>query len=747
MEKSAPVKQILRFGIFEVDLRSGELRKNGFKVRLSGQPFDVLAMLLERTGDVVTREELQQRLWPEGTFVDFDHNLNTAINKIREALGDSAENPRFVETLARRGYRFIAPIEKPVSAEETAPAIRQDPALIRQDPALPKEQPSLALSRLAWRRNLIWIATLIVIGGGVLTLWLLRTGFGPTQESLIPVPLATAVESECQPSFSPDGNQVAFVVWVEGENNSEIVVKFVGSEKVLYLTSNPALDLSPAWSPDGRSIAFLRNLPEGRGAVMLVPPIGGAERKLAEIYAPNAPFFIPWGPYLAWSPDSNQIVIIDKDSPTEPFGLFLLSVETGEKRRLTTPPANEVGDGGPAFSPEGRKLVFSRNGTHSGQIFLLSLSERFAPTGEPRQLTFDNRDSRSPVWSSNGRDIIYSSGNYRASNLWKVSAAGTDRPQRLSFAGLGCLYPAISHHRHRLAYTQYLYDTNIWRVEVPGLGNKSSKPKRFISSTYREWWPQFSPDGKKVAFSSDRSGSFEIWLCDSDGSNPIQLTKFGSGDWTDSPRWSPDSERIAFQSTFENQHEIYVISANGGKPQRLTINLSLDLCPSWSRDGKWIYFASDRSGELQVWKISSAGGKATQVTRQGGYEAFESADGKTLFYSKSLENPSLWSLSLDGEEESPVQGPVPDIGNFALVDEGVFLIRKQEGGFYNPLMGYRSADFSIQFLNFADGRIRNIAPIEKLVDFGFSVSPDRKFVLYTQVDQIGSDLMLVENFQ
>jgi DNA-binding winged helix-turn-helix (wHTH) protein len=103
--------RLIRFGVFEAYLRSGELRKNGLKVRLPGQPFEVLAMMLERPGEVVTREELQKRLWPDGTFVDFDHSLNNAINKIREVLGDSAESPRFVETLARRGYRFIAPVE------------------------------------------------------------------------------------------------------------------------------------------------------------------------------------------------------------------------------------------------------------------------------------------------------------------------------------------------------------------------------------------------------------------------------------------------------------------------------------------------------------------------------------------------------------------------------------------------------------------------------------------------------------
>jgi cholera toxin transcriptional activator len=113
--------RVARFGIFELDLSAGELRKSGVKLRLQGQPFQVLALLLERAGDVVTREELQQKLWPSDTFVDFDHSLNTAINKVREALGDSASSPRYVETLARRGYRFIAPVQVPEETPQQIP--------------------------------------------------------------------------------------------------------------------------------------------------------------------------------------------------------------------------------------------------------------------------------------------------------------------------------------------------------------------------------------------------------------------------------------------------------------------------------------------------------------------------------------------------------------------------------------------------------------------------------------------------
>ncbi|HLZ40258.1 MAG TPA: winged helix-turn-helix domain-containing protein [Candidatus Sulfotelmatobacter sp.] len=116
-----PNNRPVRFGVFELDLSAGELRKNGAKLRLQGQPFQVLALLLERAGEVVTREELQQKLWPSDTFVDFDHSLNTAINKVREALGDSASSPRYVETLARRGYRFIAPVRSEASPRPPEP--------------------------------------------------------------------------------------------------------------------------------------------------------------------------------------------------------------------------------------------------------------------------------------------------------------------------------------------------------------------------------------------------------------------------------------------------------------------------------------------------------------------------------------------------------------------------------------------------------------------------------------------------
>jgi Tol biopolymer transport system component len=257
----------------------------------------------------------------------------------------------------------------------------------------------------------------------------------------------------------------------------------------------------------------------------------------------------------------------------------------------------------------------------------------------------------------------------------------------------------------------------------------------FISSTHSESLPQFSRDDKRIAFQSGRSGNGEIWVCDSDGSNTEQLTSLNSESGT--PRWSPDGTRIVFDSRVEGQPEIYVINAEGGAAKRLTNNPSEDAVPSWSRDGNWIYFASNRTGAYQVWKTPVSGGAEVQVTRRGGFAAFESSDGKTLYYAKSLQATSLWKVPVEGGEERQALGALSYWANFAVVDQGIYFIPRVE----------LAAGSSIQFFNFANEKIRPIAATERPVFRGLCVSPDGRWILYSQLDQGGSDLMLVENFR
>ena len=640
MAEAVSTSRVVKFGVFEVDLDKGEVRKSGLKLRLRGQPFQVLSILLEHPGEVVTREEFQQHLWTnDDTFVDFEHGLNAVVNRLREVLGDSPENPRFIETVPRRGYRWMLPVE-----------------------GMEDRLPSAVTPRRRW---LAWAAALLVVIGlsGGIVIFVLSTRKTP-EPDLTFAPLTARPGFEVWPSFSPDGNEVAFGWYEENESKSHIFVKLIGTGgPPLQLTTGPGPDYNPVWSPDGRFIAFLRDLPESerlaneavrghaghenlRAAVLLIPALGGPERRIAETRVDEVP-----APFLAWSPDGNSLVISDKDSPKEPAALFVVAIDTGEKRKLTSPPPEASGrvngDTNPAFSPDGRTLAFIRMIDMRPELYLLTVSDALQPVGEARQITLGRLsghlgallgpfDGFAPAWTEDGREIVF---NVAGAGLWRIGVSGLAarfaEPVRLPFGG-EC--PAISHRGHRLAYSDGYSCLSIWRTAAPGgpgVRDVTSSNRSFISSTRGELSPQFSSDGQRIVFVSLRSGHDEIWICNSDGSSPVQLTSF-HGPVVTTPRWSPNDRRIAFDSNAEGEFDIWVIDANGGKPVRMTTHPANDGNPSWSRDGRWIYFDSARTGEQQVWKMPSDGGEAIQVTWDGGYAPLESPDGKFLYYTKHL---------------------------------------------------------------------------------------------------------------
>jgi Tol biopolymer transport system component len=255
-----------------------------------------------------------------------------------------------------------------------------------------------------------------------------------------------------------------------------------------------------------------------------------------------------------------------------------------------------------------------------------------------------------------------------------------------------------------------------------------------MTSTRSDDSPQFSPDGKRVVFTSDRSGHPEIWVSGEDGSNAVQLTSFG-GPYVTTPRWSPDGTRIAFDSNAGGEFDIWMVGVSGGKPQRMTTHPANDGNPSWSRDGKWIYFDSARTGEQQVFKMPASGGEAIQVTKDGGFAPLESPDGKFLYYTKALASTSLWQIPVQGGQTSKILDGLSNYINTAIVDRGVYFIPSGS-----------AAVGSIQFLSFATNKIATVASSDKPIGSGLAVSPDGRSILFAQLDQAGSELMLVENF-
>ena len=756
---SQQTNHVYEFGPFQLVPEERLLFCNGGIVALSPKDMDLLLVLVESRGRLLQKDELMKHLWPE-SFVE-EANLSHHVSLLRKALGDHGGGVVYIETVPKHGYRFVVPVRevrededlgtvpwRQSSSPSGGPAenLSQIPDRLTSGAESDAENRSLGGSGLIAetealkRRRLpthFWIICfLVLLSAAGLGWWLARKGTRTAEVAPVLVPLTSHLGVEAHPSFSPDGSQVAFSWNGEKQDNFDIYVKLIGSGAQLRLTQALEADSNPAWSPDGASIAFIRGGSSGKASVFLTSPLGPPERRVALISPIVDPK--PWASQsgLAWSPDGRSLVCGDRNSDHEPPGLVLLSVETGEKLRLTSPEKMSFDDQ-PAFSPDGRTLAFVRS-VRAGvrDIYLLPLSKDFRPPGEPRRLTFENRLVFSPAWTLDGQQIIFSSGPFLSPNLFRVAASGSGKPQRLATVGEGGSEVAISHRTRRLVYTRESTDWNIWRLETSDFSQKKTgAPTRLIASTYLDFLPEFSPDGKKIAFNSNRTGDFQIWICDSDGSNPQQLTSRGVA--CGFPHWSPDGQQIAFESGSAGaSFQIYIISINGGKLKPLTSGLANNGHPNWSRDGKWIYFSSDRSGDWQIWKVPASGGDAVWVTRNGGVGASESPDSQWVYYSKNAPAPSLWRVPKNGGEESQV---LESIGWLAFVIA-------REGIYFAP--GVKSTGpYSIRFLDFSTEKVRTVLEGERKIHGFLSASRDGKQILYTQIDQEGTDLMLVENFR
>ena len=732
-----------RFGPYEVDLHTRELWKYGTRLKLVGQPFEILAMLLSQPGELVTRDEMRSRLWPSDTFVDFNHGLNAAVNKLRDALSDAADAPRYVETLPRRGYRFTAQVEW--LPTRTPDAVAAAPLSAEAQPAeevvpsartigVGNDQPRThgALNYVAGAAVL---TVLLIIGG--LVVWKLRidrpTSAHEPVERTRPL---LSVPDTWNPSFSPDGNFVAFDH--EGPDGAGVYVSRVGSDE-LRLVAGDRGDCCPVWSPDGRWIAYSRKIGDGR-EIHVVAAAGGlqqkreAEKGLAiqpAAFTPDAALperkldtggVIPRRGEIDWSPDGKSIAF------SGPAGIYLLSPDKSSVRRVVETPAGAE-DWGPQFSPDGQQLMFARNRQvgEPDEVWIVS-----SAGGEPtRLLSEQGRISSPPKWSSDGRSVIFSSNRTGHPSLFRVSLSAPNTAVAIAQAGSPAWDPDISRQGHRLAYERLLRSLSIWELDLSESSDK--RPYLAVSSTSdtdQGPGPQFSPDGQRLAYMSDRNGTMEIWISNRDGSNAFQLTSVGGAG---TPRWSPDSQAVAFDVASTEGERIVTMNLHGGAPQVLADGV----CPSWSRDGKWIYFGADHGDGRQVWKVAAGGGTPVQVTRHGGHTALESLDGKYLYYSKTYTaEPEIWRVPVEGGEE--VAMPLIHPGTWAswqVVEGGVL--------FVGPSLGHQAV---LSYFDFAKNRTSSLAVLDK-VPFWLGATTDGKTVAFDQPGREQSQAMLVENFR
>jgi Tol biopolymer transport system component len=437
---------------------------------------------------------------------------------------------------------------------------------------------------------------------------------------------------------------------------------------------------------------------------------------------------------VVWASDGKTVAFSDRPVGRSHYALFSLDVATLSARQITFPPeSSNFGDLHVAFSPDARTLAFLRGTKDGMDVYVIP-----AAGGSERRLMFDNRDlgGQRHVWlvgltyTSDGHDIILG-GN----GLWRIHATGkAKRAEPVRGLGFTAFNPYI--RGNRLVYGAPTWDANVYLLPLRS-ETDAGEPRKLIASTFLDADAQLSPDGRHVVFLSDRTGADEIWKANSDGSTPMQLTFLSS--YCGTPRWSGSGRDIVFSAEPQGNADLFVISADGGQPRQLTTDSSNETTPNYSRDGRWIYFASDRGGSWNVWKMPAEGGPVTQVTRNGGFFASESPDGKYLYYAKALDAPGLWRVPLSGgSEEKVLDSPPPGFwGYWAVSANGIYYVDE-------PAPRAR-----IRFRNFRtrrDSVVKVMSNAAWIGSPGMSLSPDGSAIVFVQLDQFTSDLMLVEDF-
>ena len=542
---------------------------------------------------------------------------------------------------------------------------------------------------------------------------------------LAPRPFANDGESEIAPSLSPDGDEVVYARLRDMAR--ELYIKPVAGGPARRLPTGTLKSASyPAWSPRGDLIAFLSPEENDRRGIYLVAPTGDSLRRVGSAS----------GIGLCWMPDGNALGFVDRNATGEPHSIYVISLATGERQRLTIPPAGSFGDTYCAFSSDGQQLAVVRHfSRYQSDLCLIDL--RKSDDGTVERLTFDHEGMAGLTFTPDGRTIVFGS----HSGLWEISTETGSSPVRVVGFGGGAAYPAFAppsgQQAARLVYQHDVEDANIWRWDE-GTGGQHML-RKLVASTWFDSNPAFSPDSERIAFASNRTGTNEIWVADADGSNPQQVT-FHRGPIVISPQWSPDGRRLAYSSQVGGNRDIYITPIDGSQSTRLTWEPSHEESPSWSRDGRWVYFRSDRRGVGQIWKVPAEGGTAVRVTVGEASQSFESPDGKLLYFVRGMDVPGLWSVPVGGGTETFVLRDVSE-AFWGVAEEGIaFLVSA-------PALSPNSS--SLRFFSFRSGQMIVMAELSAAgtqVLPGFSVARKARSVMWVRFDSRQNDLMLIDRW-
>jgi Tol biopolymer transport system component len=539
-------------------------------------------------------------------------------------------------------------------------------------------------------------------------------------------------------ALSPEASRIAFT-W-NGPNLArwDIYVQEIGGDRPLQIThTQGGMITGVSWSPDGRLIAFGRCGDENRGKLYTIPALGGPERDLTDVAC-------DWGEAQAsWTPDGQSLVFSDSCTAGSSLGIAVFTLTTMQKRCLAEPDSSTVDMEDPTVSPDGTTVAFTRASTlRVDDIFIVPFRG-----GSARRLTYEGKRLSNLMWARDGKSIVFTSdrGGVAGNRWWQVLAEGgpvkpaTDSalPASVSLEQRGLR--TASRDGRRFAYVDYHeIKFALLRARLSGPGGKVLSQEKVMELPQKTDSPQLSADGEHVAFVSSLAGAENIWSCDADGHNPLQLTSFG-GEAVGSSHWSPDGKWIAFDRRPKDHAQIYLIDSGGRNMRAITEGAYENNVPTWSRDGKSIYFSSNRTGRMELWKQDLGSGVAAQITQHGAFSAIESYDGKYLYYVKFF-SPGIWRMPLSGGAEERITDQ-PEAWYWAhwdVTDSGLY--------FFDIAASPRP---EIKFYDFQTRRITAVLQTdgqERYWTPGVSASRNGRTIYYA-AQYSNATIMITENIQ
>ena len=729
---------VYKFGPFVLDIHRNRLLRAGEVLHLRRKSYEILVLLVQNAGEMVHKDYLISKVWVE-THVE-DNNLTQQIYRLRQVLGDTPKDQNFILTVPGKGYIFnkqvtLETIDEPSLPVEESTVDSSDQfdssnipdTTITEQSATPsgrvpgKIHPSVTTLVIA-----LGIIILALIGYLTYKAYFVRP-YGSDGKVARFIPFATMPGIESYPKFSPDGKFLAFTSEGQSDYNIDVYIKLVNQGEFLRITTSPAEDTNPVWSPDGRHLAILRKSRryDEKFKLILIPAFGGQEQEIAEVEGG-----------LDWSPDGKFIAVSNGETPASPKAIQLISVDGREKRAISNPPAMEwIYDTTPAFSPDSTQVAFVRwNNAASSDLFVVNLLN-----GLVKQLTYDGKQILSPRWSRDGKNILFVSSRVDSQRLWQIPHRGGE-PSLISSVPLEISQFDISPDGEILAYTQSINDTSISVESLASNSlNRSSHPCS-INASRTDDSPQFSPDGKQLVFTSNRTGWDELWISNADCSEIRQLTTFqetGIG----SPIWSPDGTRIAFDRHKSEQSQIYTVNTDGKTVVQLTNHGEGACMPSWSADGKWVYYTRYTKGLNQIWKTladPSPNSAPVQVTVDQGRNGFESADSRFLYYTKS---DRIWRKDLISGNESIVSelSDFPIARYWYLSTDSIYFVSENN-----------NASIVVNRFNLNTKKIeeiRRLAGYRSRWTPGLAVSPDQKYLAVSFITYRTGDVTLIEHWR